>query len=515
MKKIGITLLTAFIGGAVAVGGYKLIESKYADNLSLEERQKVYFANNPLNVSSAGDVDFVQAAAAVSPAVVHIQTTYNAPSQSGGSSGDPMEEMFRDFFGSPRGGGSRQRVPQRASGSGVIVTPDGYIITNNHVVEKASTIEIILPDNRSYIGKVIGTDPNTDVALVKVDAKDLPIVKLGNSDNVQVGEWVLAVGYPLTLQSTVTAGIVSAKGRAIDILGENNNPRSFPARGQGAQEPAPNSAIESFIQTDAAINPGNSGGALVNTRGELVGINSAIASQSGTYVGYGFAIPVNLAKKIMDDFIKFGSVKRGFVGVTFNELNASRAKELGISQINGLYVNDVVEGGGAQAAGLKKGDVITKVDGVKILRSSDLQERVGRLRPGDKVQLGYVRDGKEQSVSVTLKGESSLVTASNSKVGSAEAMRVLQMLGGSFSSPTAIQKQKYRINGGVVVNSVRPGGLLSESQVSKGAIITRVNGKTVNSVDDIAAALSSGGEGMIRIDGIGPDGVPFWFTASL
>ena len=282
MKKIGITLLTAFIGGAVAVGGYKLIENKYADTMGLEERQKVYFTNNPVNVSSAGDVDFVQAAGVVTPAVVHIQTTYDASSMDRGG-GDPMEDMFRDFFGTPRGNGG-QRVPQRASGSGVIVTPDGYIITNNHVVEKASKIEIILTDNRSYEAKVIGTDPNTDLALVKVDAKNLPVVKLGNSDNVQVGEWVLAVGYPFTLQSTVTAGIVSAKGRSIGILGENNNPRDFRNRGQ-SEEPRVNSAIESFIQTDAAINRGNSGGALVNTQRELIGINAAIASQSGNYEG--------------------------------------------------------------------------------------------------------------------------------------------------------------------------------------------------------------------------------------
>lgn len=509
MKKIGITLLTAFIGGAVAVGGYKLIESKYADNMSLEERQKVYFANNPLNVSSAGDVDFVQAAAAVSPAVVHIQTTYDASSQNSGGNIDPMEEMFRDFFGSPRGGGGgRQRAPQRASGSGVIVTPDGYIITNNHVVEKASKIEVILPDNRSYVAKVIGLDPNTDLALLKVEGKNLPVVKLGNSDNVQVGEWVLAVGYPLTLQSTVTAGIVSAKGRAIGILGESN-PRAYPGRGQQSQEPIVNSAIESFIQTDAAINPGNSGGALVNTQGELVGINSAIASQSGTYVGYGFAIPVNLAKKIMDDFIKFGSVKRGFVGVTFNELNASRAKELGVTQINGLYVNDVVEGGGAQVAGLKKGDVITKVDGVKILRSSDLQERVGRLRPGDKIQLGYVRDGKEQNVTVTLKGESSVKIASNNSV---EASAILSALGGNYASLTPAQKQRFKVNSGIMVAGARPGGLLYENSITKGAIITHINGKPVNKLEDVEAAVVTSRNNMIRIDGVNAEGARFMAT---
>lgn len=506
MNKIGTTLLTAFVGGAVAVGGYKLIETKYADSLSLEERQKVYFANNPVNVSSAGDVDFVQAAGAVSPAVVHIKTTYEGSASSRGGQ-DPFGDMFEDFFGAPRG--RSQRVPQRASGSGVIVTPDGYIVTNNHVVENASKIDIILPDKRSYTAKIIGTDPNTDLALVKVEAKNLPIVKLGNSDEVQVGEWVLAVGYPFTLQSTVTAGIVSAKGRSIGILGESNNPRNYRYRQQQQeQEPPVNSAIESFIQTDAAINPGNSGGALVNTRGELIGINSAIASQSGSYEGYGFAIPVNLAKKIMDDFIKFGSVKRGFIGVTFNELDAERAKELGVSQITGLYVNDVVEGGGAQAAGLKKGDIITKVDGNRILSSPDLQERVGRLRPGDKVQLSYVRDGKEQNATVTLKGESSVRTASNMS----DANRILQKLGGSFSSLTATLKQRYRLDKGVVVTSVRTGGILHENQITKGTIITHINGKIVNSIEDIQSAVMETNNGVMRVDGISPDGIRFWGT---
>jgi serine protease Do len=506
MNKIGVTLLTAFMGGAVAIGGYKLIESKYADNMGLDERQKVYFANNPVNVSSAGDVDFVQAAAAVTPAVVHIQTTYEASAQGGGGSVDPFEDMF-EFFGNPRSRG-RQSVPQRASGSGVIVTPDGYIITNNHVVENASKIEIILTDNRSYEAKVVGTDPNTDLALVKVDAKNLPIVKLGNSDNVQVGEWVLAVGYPFTLQSTVTAGIVSAKGRSIGILGENNNPRNY-RRGQESEPPV-NSAIESFIQTDAAINRGNSGGALVNTQGELIGINAAIASQSGSYEGYGFAIPINLAKKIMDDFIKFGTVKRGFIGVTFNELNASRAKELGVSQISGLHVNEVVEGGGAAAAGLKKGDIITKVDGNKILSSSDLQERVGRLRPGDKVQLTYLRDGNERTTTVTLKGESSVKVASNTN--SAKAADVMRALGGNFAELTPSQKQRNKVNSGVVVAGARPGGLLSEYSISKGTIITHINGKPVNKIDDIEAAIASSKSQMMRIDGINTDGARFMVT---
>ena len=497
MKKIGITLLTAFVGGAIAVGGYKLIENQYTGNMSLEERQKVYFANNPVSVSSAGDVDFVQAAAVVTPAVVHIQTTYssNSSNSSGGRSGDPFEDMFRDFM-TPR---NRPRQPQMASGSGVIVTDDGYIVTNNHVVENASKIEIIMTDNRSYEAKIVGRDPNTDLALVKVNATGLPVVKIGNSDNVQVGEWVLAVGYPFTLNSTVTAGIVSAKGRSIGILGEQNDRRY-----SNPDEPRVNSAIESFIQTDAAINRGNSGGALVNTRGELIGINAAIASQSGSYEGYGFAIPVNLAKKIMDDFIKYGSVKRGFVGVTFEELNASSAKEKGLKRINGLYVNTVVSGGGAAAAGIKEGDVLTKVDGNKIMSSADLQERVARLRPGDKVQLTYERGGSEKTTTVTLKGEE---TVKNASTVSSKA--IVDKLGASFAPVTSAQKQRYGISSGLVVSNIKAGGLLANYDIPNGTIITSVNARAVSKVDDLKEALSDSKNNSMRLEGIAPDGMKF------
>ena len=507
MKKIGITLLTAFIGGAVAIGGYKLIEDKYADNMSLDERQKVFFTNNPTNISSAGGVDFVQASGAVTPAVVHIKTTYEGGSAR--TEEDPFGGMFEDFFGAPRGGG-RQRGPQRASGSGVIVTPDGYIITNNHVVEKASKIEIILPDKRTFTAKVIGTDPNTDLALVKVEGKNLPIVKLGNSDNVQVGEWVLAVGYPLTLQSTVTAGIVSAKGRAIGILGENN-PRNYRNYGEPQGEPLPNSAIESFIQTDAAINPGNSGGALVNTQGELIGINSAIASNSGNYVGYGFAIPVNLARKIMDDFIKFGSVKRGFLGITFPspDSEAEILKSKGLDPATeGVYITSVQEGSAAQQAGIKEGDIIKSLDGAKVSSSSEFTERIARKRPGDKVQLVYLRGDKETGVAVTLKGEAAnrVARAANPAVAA-----VMSSLGGNFATLTPAQKQRYKVSSGVVVAGARPGGLLQQYDIAKGTIITHINGKAVNKVEDVESAISSS-DSILRIDGITTDGARFRAT---
>jgi serine protease Do len=498
MKKIIITLLTACVGGAVAIGAYKLMENKYMDGLTLEEKQKIHFANNPLNiVSTPGDVNFVQAAAAVTPAVVHINTTYdNASTESSRGQRSPFD-MFDEFFGPQQ---RQQRAPSMASGSGVIISEDGYIVTNNHVVENASKIEVILPDRRSYEGKVIGRDPNTDLALVKVSATNLPVVKLGNSDNVQVGEWVLAVGYPFALNTTVTAGIISAKGRSIGIIGSGNRQD----RNGADQAPAVNSAIESFIQTDAAINPGNSGGALVNTNGELVGINSAIASQSGSYEGYGFAIPINLAKKVLEDFKAFGSVRRGYVGVQFQELNAAVAKQYGVDQINGLYVTDVVPGSGAENAGLKKGDILTKVDNTIIYSSPDLQERVGRLHPGDKVQLTYLRDGKSQSASVTLKGESSVRTASNPT--STSSSEIYSKLGASFTPLSNALKQKYRVNSGVVVSEISPNGLFDQFEIPKGMVITSINGKQVANGADVNSALNATKDSMIRIMGVAADG---------
>lgn len=490
MKAIGITFLTACIGGAVAIGTYKLIETKTSSNLSLEEQQKVYFANTPRSVTpSTGDLDFTAAAAAVTPAVVHIKTTYNNSNK--GIDRDPFEGMFDDFFG----GRGRTQSPVMASGSGVIISDDGYIVTNNHVVENADKIDVILTDKRSFQGKVVGRDPNTDLALIKIQGKGFPQVKLGNSDDTRVGEWVLAVGYPFALNTTVTAGIISAKGRQIGILDQNNTSRSG--------EPKVRTAIESFIQTDAAINRGNSGGALVNTRGELIGINAAIASQTGSYEGYGFAIPVNLAKKVLDDFIKFGLVKRGYIGVSFRELDYEVAKQLGVEQINGLYVDQVMTDGAADAAGIKKGDIIIKVDGKEIGSSSDLQEKVARLRPGDKVQLTVLRDGKERSMGVTLKGEESIKIAKN---GSQSAAEVFNKLGASFAPLNTQTKKKLGISSGMQIADVRSGGLFDQYDVPRGLIVTNINGKQVNSVDDIENALEASSNNMIRISGITSDG---------
>jgi S1-C subfamily serine protease len=507
MKSFGLTLLTAIVGGAIAVGAYKAFEPA-GGGLSFEDQQKVYYASNkmPQVVSSTGELDFTEAAAAVTPAVVYIRTTYAAASNGGQ---DQMEQMFGQMFGQR----VRPQGPQRASGSGVIISPDGYIVTNNHVVDKADKIEVTTNDKRTFQAKVIGTDPNTDLALIKVSATNLPIVKLGNSDNARVGEWVLAVGNPFNLTSTVTAGIISAKGRNIGIIGSENNDdqgdMASPFGGRIRQQqatPKANKAIESFIQTDAAINPGNSGGALVNTKGELIGINAAIASQTGSYEGYGFAIPVNLAKKVLNDIQKYGAVKRAFIGVSFRELNPDVAQELKINTTNGLYVDELVAGGAAETAGIKPADIITKVNGRTITESSDLQETIGRLQPGDKVDLTVLRDGHEKSFNVTLKGETAVA---KNLASTKSAEEIYNKLGASFQPLGASQKAKFGVKSGVVVTQVRSGKMFDELGIEVGSVITSINQVPVNSSADIDKAIANIKDGNLRISGIDPQGGTF------
>ena len=505
MKKFGLTLLTAFVGGAMALGAYKVIENKYADNMSFEDKQKVYYATSnrltpstsATSLSSAGQVDFTEAAAAVTPAVVYIRTTYASQS-------DQQESQMQRMFGEMFGQRVRPMGPQMASGSGVIISPDGYIVTNHHVVDKAEKIDIVTNDHRNYSAKVIGTDPSTDLALIKIDGHDLPIVKLGNSDAVKVGEWVLAVGNPFKLTSTVTAGIVSAKGRGIGIIGSEDNQDNNPfGRTQyQSRQPRTNKAIESFIQTDAAINPGNSGGALVNTNGELIGINSAIASHTGSYEGYGFAIPINLAKKVLDDIQKFGTVKRGYLGLTFAELNPDNAKDYNVSRNFGLYVKDVMPASGAEAGGVKGGDIITKIEGNTIYESSDLQERVGRLAPGDKVHITVLRDGSEKNLAVTLKADAGTPKMASSK----SAEELFNKIGASFTPLNAAQKAKFRVSNGVLVTQVREGGLFDNTEIPEGSVITQINRLPINTVDDLDKALSNPRNGILVISGLSPDG---------
>ena len=444
--------------------------------------------------------DFVAASKAATPAVVHIKTQY-APSESGGM--NPLAQLF----GLPYGGG----MPQMGSGSGVIISADGYIATNNHVVDQTSGIEVILPDKRVFTAELVGRDPNTDLALLKIKGENLPTIRFGNSDNIQIGEWVLAVGYPFSLNTTVTAGIVSAKSRSIGIIDRPDS--GTPA---GSATPGGSTAIESFIQTDAAINPGNSGGALVNTNGELIGINSAIASQTGSYAGYAFAIPVNLARKILDDLREFGTVKRGVLGVAFPSPSGEEGylRQQGITpgSVNGVYITNVMEGSAADAAGLKEGDIIQSIDGLQLTSSAEFSERIARHRPGDVIELGYLRNGKSNKVTAKLKGEAApqAVARANGSLEDAYAK-----LGITLSPLSNQQKEYFGIQSGMLITDVKRGGFFDQIGIPRGTIIAYVNSKPINSQGDFDAALLSAREGLLQVFAIAPDGSKMIFNISL
>ncbi|TAF49942.1 MAG: PDZ domain-containing protein, partial [Sphingobacteriia bacterium] len=386
---VAISAGTAF----VSVWGYGKILSREAAGVQEAGKLPVNYAGFYGNNNAAGAVDFTAAATSGTPAVVHIKTRTKAKQV---SSSQQRRNPFSDFFGddfSEFFGGPRIQPEQRASGSGVLITEDGYIVTNNHVIDGADEINVTLANKKSYKATLVGQDPNSDLAVIRIEGTKFPYLVYGNSDEAKLGQWVLAIGYPFSLDVTVTAGIISAKARSLDIN-----------RRQG------NSPVESFIQTDAAVNPGNSGGALINTNGELIGINSAIASPTGSYAGYSYAIPVNMVKKIVTDIVKFGTVQRAFIGISYPKENLSDEekreleKELGtsIKEGEGVYVTDTPEGGAAAAAGLKKGDLITKLNGVGITNGAELQEQVARYKPGDKITVNYKRSGKDNTANLTL-----------------------------------------------------------------------------------------------------------------
>ncbi|WP_290539561.1 trypsin-like peptidase domain-containing protein [Alistipes sp.] len=395
-------------------------------------------------------------------------------------------DPFLEFFGIPqdygRGDGAPQYREQRAGGSGVIISADGYIVTNNHVVDGASKLKVKLNDGRSFDAKLIGKDSATDLALLKVEAGELPTLAFGSSDALRLGEWVLAIGSPFDLQSTITAGIVSAKARQLGAI-----PNDF--------------RIESFIQTDAAVNPGNSGGALVNTHGELVGINTLIKSQTGSYVGYSFAIPESIVRKVVVDLKEFGVVQRALLGVQFRVVDQdfldTEGKELGIKKLGGAYVAAVVEGGAASEAGIRKGDVILDIDGVKIVEPSTLQEQIAKRRPNDTVKLSVKRDGKVKQFDVTLRnkaGKTELVTK--------EDVDVVEALGGKFADAGAKLCRELEIRGGVQVVGIKAGGILARARVKQGFVITHINDRPVYALDDMQRMT----EKVRSIDGIYPNG---------
>ncbi len=491
MKKlIVVALSAAMLGGLVVLGGAKAfgyLGDRSASFLTPAFDGQVHLANlssspNPVNMN------FTLAANKTLPVVVNIQSAVRTREYAnGGFDMQDLPEAFRRFFGpnmpqgqSPRRGNDNDQV-QMGTGSGVIISPDGYIVTNNHVVAGADELTVTLNDKRSFKAKVIGTDPSTDLGLVKIEAEGLPFANFSNSDETQVGEWVLAVGNPFNLTSTVTAGIVSAKGRDIHIL----------------QDQAP---IESFIQTDAAINPGNSGGALVNLNGDLIGINSAIASPTGAYAGYGFAIPANIVAKVVDDLKKFGVAQRGYLGVVIREVNSQLAKDKDLEVSKGVYVDSLAENSAAGAAGIRRGDVITKIDGQPIEASSSLLEAVGRHRPGDKLDVTVMRGSSEKVYSVVLKNRQ----GNTEVVKKSDASGISAALGAEFQTLNQKEARKLDIDGGVKVVQLGHGKLASQTDLREGFIITKVDGKPVKSTEDLSAALYEK-QGGVMLEGVYPD----------
>lgn len=476
-------ILSSIVGAIIALVAYNsLWSNKNYEGISYKQNFVLSNYDDTTNVVVPEGLNFVNAADRVRPAVVHIKTLYEAKQSNQRQQVDPF---FRQFFGDDfdqyhgEGGGNQ---PKEAAGSGVILTEDGYIVTNNHVIDKADKIKVILDDKRSYEAKLIGVDPSTDLALLKIEEKNLAFVPFGNSDHVRVGEWVLAVGNPFDLTSTVTAGIVSAKGRNINILRSKTN-----------------YAIESFIQTDAAVNPGNSGGALVDLKGRLIGINTAIATPTGSYTGYSFAVPEAIVKKVVDDLLKYGEVQRGLLGINIQDISAELAKEKGLKDVKGVYVGGVNENGAAKEAGIMEGDVITKINDVNVNTSSELQENVARYRPGNKINVTFLRKGVEKTVSAVLKnkmGNLSIVKAEDNS---------FTALGAEFKALTKEDKQKFKVEEGVKVTKLKE-GKLKDAGMKEGFIITKVDKQPIQGPEELIAILNSRRNGGVLLEGIYADG---------
>ncbi|MBS1774921.1 MAG: trypsin-like peptidase domain-containing protein [Bacteroidetes bacterium] len=438
--------------------------------MNQEHKMPVNFASYENNVTGKGTppTDFETAATASVQAVVHIKTQTKARTV---VANDPFFD--NDFFGNMFGQRQYYIPPQQGSGSGVIVSPDGYIITNYHVISNAEMVTVTFNDRFTTNAKVVAKDASTDIALLKVEQKNLPYMEFGNSDDVRLGQWVLAVGYPLTLDATVTAGIVSAKSRAIGI----NQSQSA-------------SAIESFIQTDAAVNPGNSGGALVNTKGQLIGINSAIASPTGSYAGYSYAIPANIVRKVMNDLMKYGSIQRAFLGIEYPDpksLTPEKVAQLGLDKNKGVYIAGVREKGGAFNAGLKVGDFISAVNGVAVQTETQLQEQIARYQPGDNVSVTYLRNGKSFNTTVELTN----INGTTAIVKPGQINKAI-LLGATMKPLTDEEKKRYNLRGGVMITDISEGLISRQTNIRKGFVVLTVNGSSVNTPDDIQQQLTAG-----------------------
>ncbi len=480
MKRLFVIFGVVALSAATTLATLRVADTISSDNLSEATHSTSPFSENAAtdalfaaSVVPAEYPDLTYAAENAVKAVVNIVATKQVE-------GRQYFDPFFEFFGYPQGGAQQREA--KAGGSGVIISEDGYIVTNNHVIEGATKLRVTLPDGRAFDAKTIGTDPATDVALIKIDASGLPTLPFGSSDDLRLGEWVLAIGYPMELQSTITAGIVSAKARQLGAL--NNR-----------------YGIESFIQTDAAVNPGNSGGALVNTRGELVGINTIIKTSTGSYVGYSFAVPETIVRKVVVDLKESGVVQRAVLGISFRAIDQQFIDELGddsdIKEIGGIYVASVAEGGAASEAGLRKGDVILSVDGVAVNDSATFLEQIGKRRPGDEITLKLRRGEKEITTKATLQnkaGETSLL--------SPESVDVEAVLGGQFETISEKSAKALDIRGGVQVVKIKQGGLLERARIKEGYIITHINDRQIRSIDDLARLTDK----IRSIDGVYPNG---------
>jgi Do/DeqQ family serine protease len=486
MKKIVSTILIAVVGGVSAIVVEKQFSSTTNQHSQILEyktnKVPVTFTSNSGTMAAASGIDFTTAAEQSVNAVVHIKTTIEETENR--LSYDPFHNYF---YGQPQ-----QRI-QEASGSGVIISKDGYIVTNNHVVSGASKIQVVLNDKRTYTADLVGADPQTDVALVKIKENDLPFLGYGNSDNVKVGEWALAVGNPFNLTSTVTAGIISAKGRNINIF-END-----PAHGMFP--------IESFIQTDAAVNPGNSGGALVDINGNLIGINTAIASQTGSYAGYAFAVPVNIVKKVVADMVEFGVVQRAFIGVSIRDIDSKFANDKNLKSMNGVYINGITDE--TSESGVHIGDVITKIESNTVKNIPELQEQLGKYRPGDKVNVTVIRDNNELVVPVTLKNKDGNLGVIKKEVRSEAS---IGSLGASFETLTNEEMKKLSVSNGIRIKKL-DNGKLAAAGIKQGFVITAVDKKKVTTAEELESILKDK-SGMIMIEGVYPNGIHAYYTFS-
>lgn len=443
-------------------------ETKYSSDYLIDGNRKTPIYN--ANFSGLNSIDFREASKNSINSVVHVTTKVVHTSF--------QRDIFQEFFYGPGAGGKEFKQFGSGAGSGVFISSKGYIVTNNHVIDNASEIQVVLNDNSKYDATIVGTDPSTDIAVIKIEGENFPSIPLGNSDDLEIGEWVLAVGNPFNLTSTVTAGIVSAKARNINLLNGNADKNIFP--------------IESFIQTDAAVNPGNSGGALVNSSGELVGINTAIASQTGSYSGYSFAVPVNLVQKVMRDLIDYGIVQRGYLGVQIADITQEIQTERSLPNLKGVYVAGVVKDGSAEKAGLKEGDIILRVGTKEINSSAALQEEIGKMRPGDKVAI-TIRNSKgaEQTKEVVLRnkeGQTDLITK--------EEIKKNYALGATFENLTEKEKKSLNIDHGIKIKTITAGKLKSLG-LKEGVIISKINNEPVKTIEQLTSKLNDSNRGIL------------------